>query len=719
MLHAWLGLQVHDGVLAPDQIGEALDDLAVLRRVRDRIDREYAQPLDVEALGWEAGGTLALPMLIGQIFLSGLFLYGFAEGWRFFFPHHPEEIVAFGALVVVLGAATFARAHLYRAHLVALVIIAISLIAIVVGLSRPDESVAFFRPQLWGPFSDYGFWLLFAVLFPAAAAVGIGISLSDDLADPGESVPRGGLAAVGTAFVLYVLIAIWHSVVASPFELRSDVLSIVRHAIWGEVVVAALLTASLVGAMTLLISAARTLRALVEQRILPVPRAILDRAGTRTDPFALAATAVLIAAVLLLSDLNRIALATTLFYLTFFLALDAVLVMDQLLDAAAFRPRLRVPLVIPGIGFAASLIALLMVSPVFAVLACVALCLVYAMLIRHPGGDREGVARSGMGGLVSDGLARYMVRRPALESERGWRPDLLVPVESRQQLDGTYRFLRLLAEPGGSLSIIGVRPRKGITPRVRRPTSGLADRDLFATRDPDAPDSDAGPQEVEQDLKLNLATDMFRRMGLEATSTVIEAPSLVEGVETSAAVLRGTRIRPGLLFGLAHLYDEERLFGVRRVAMRNDMGLALLYLDEEAGFGYERTLNVWVSDRAPEWKLGPALANLDLALLLALQVCQNWKGNLRLCTAVHDPREEAGAEAYLKRLARDARLGTQTEVWTTEGRFMQHLTEAPRADLQVVGLPDDADLSFLRTIVRLTRSSCLFVRSSGRERILA
>jgi AraC-like DNA-binding protein len=30
--------------------GQHLDDLARLRRVRDRIDREYAQPLDVEAL---------------------------------------------------------------------------------------------------------------------------------------------------------------------------------------------------------------------------------------------------------------------------------------------------------------------------------------------------------------------------------------------------------------------------------------------------------------------------------------------------------------------------------------------------------------------------------------------------------------------------------------------------------------------------------------------
>lgn len=32
-----------------------LDDLARLRRVRDRIDREYARPLDVEALARDAG----------------------------------------------------------------------------------------------------------------------------------------------------------------------------------------------------------------------------------------------------------------------------------------------------------------------------------------------------------------------------------------------------------------------------------------------------------------------------------------------------------------------------------------------------------------------------------------------------------------------------------------------------------------------------------------
>jgi AraC-like DNA-binding protein len=38
----------------PDTTAQRLDDLVRLRRVRDRIDREYAQPLDVEALAHDA-----------------------------------------------------------------------------------------------------------------------------------------------------------------------------------------------------------------------------------------------------------------------------------------------------------------------------------------------------------------------------------------------------------------------------------------------------------------------------------------------------------------------------------------------------------------------------------------------------------------------------------------------------------------------------------------
>jgi AraC-like DNA-binding protein len=47
----WEGATWHDlAVTSRPAAAEHLSDLARLRRVRDRIDREYAQPLDVEAL---------------------------------------------------------------------------------------------------------------------------------------------------------------------------------------------------------------------------------------------------------------------------------------------------------------------------------------------------------------------------------------------------------------------------------------------------------------------------------------------------------------------------------------------------------------------------------------------------------------------------------------------------------------------------------------------
>ena len=47
---------------------QRLSDLARLRRVRDRIDREYAQPLDVEALA--RGAHMSAGHLSGQFRLA-------------------------------------------------------------------------------------------------------------------------------------------------------------------------------------------------------------------------------------------------------------------------------------------------------------------------------------------------------------------------------------------------------------------------------------------------------------------------------------------------------------------------------------------------------------------------------------------------------------------------------------------------------------------------
>ena len=51
--------------------------------------------------------------------------------------------------------------------------------------------------------------------------------------------------------------------------------------------------------------------------------------------------------------------------------------------------------------------------------------------------------------------------------------------------------------------------------------------------------------------------------------------------------------------------------------------------------------------------------------------------------------------------------------------FRDYVADAPKADLHLFGLQPEADFDLMRTLVRATRSSALFVRDSGQESVLA
>ena len=98
---------------------------------------------------------------------------------------------------------------------------------------------------------------------------------------------------------------------------------------------------------------------------------------------------------------------------------------------------------------------------------------------------------------------------------------------------------------------------------------------------------------------------------------------------------------------------------------------------------------------------------------------RSWPCQFRLLTVCEDLEESANARAYLQRLIDDARLPEDTKRWVESGAFLDKVSAAPEADLSIFGLAEDVDKSFLEEVVRKTRSSCLFVRDSGRESALA
>jgi amino acid transporter len=63
--------------------------------------------------------------------------------------------------------------------------------------------------QNWqAPLDGPGFWVIFAIFFPAVTGFTQGISMSGDLENPGKSLPLGTFLAVGISIVVYFLAAV-------------------------------------------------------------------------------------------------------------------------------------------------------------------------------------------------------------------------------------------------------------------------------------------------------------------------------------------------------------------------------------------------------------------------------------------------------------------------------------------------------------------------------
>jgi len=646
------------------------------------------------SLGLETGGSIGLPLYLGQALSGALYIYGFTEGWLYIFPHHSQWIVAYCVFAVTLLIALISSRFSFRVQGVVLVLILVSFASVILGLTSLGQGVTQ-QPQLWGTFDRVSFWELFAIFFPGGTGIMVGASLSGSLDDPRKSIPRGTLGAWGTALLVYLGMAVWYSLVASPEALRTNRLIILDKAFIGDLVLAGLLASTFTATISSMVAAPRVLAALADYNI--VPRSgWLKQVTTNGDPRnATLVTGGLIALTLLLGGLDAVAVLITMFFLVIYLTINIVITIEQNLGLISFRPTFRIPEWVPLIGIISCTIALFVISPMFALLAITIILFLYFYLARRQLETPWETVRSSIFVSLADWASKRVSRYQNETNERAWKPDLMVPVNSREQLDGIFHFLRILAEPKGSIKIIGI-------------ISGTEDRESLTRA-----------ISKEGFERLSAVAQIFHDQALMATTAMIEAPSLLQGVRVSASVLRGSAFRPNILFGLAHRYDAETLQGFIDVADENEMGVALLYLHPEAALAQEQRVNIWITDQSPDWSLSLRLPNLDLPILLGLQIIRKWQGSLRLVTVCREEDELQNARQYLGNLIRDARLPSEAQPFVMQGEFRERLVKTPEADLNVLGLPRQVDTRFLEMVVRRTRSSCLFVRDSGKESALA
>jgi solute carrier family 12 sodium/potassium/chloride transporter 2 len=624
-----------------------------------------------KSLGLEAGGSVGIPFYISQTLSTALYIVGFTEGWLWIFPGHPALLVS-GLVWIALLVISYISTHFaIKIQYVIMAIIGLSLLSFFLTPATSVEHI-----ELIGNFEDAGFWTVFAIFFPAVTGIMAGANLSGDLKTPRISIPLGTLTAIGVTFIIYVSIAVIAAKYIPAGELRSNQMVMVDYAIWGPLVVMGILAATFSSALGSMIGAPRILQALAEQQTIPYSTFLSERTGNGEPRNAILFTGSIIAVALIPGNLNALAALITMFFLITYGMLNIVVFIQQSMRIISFRPSFRIPRFVSFTGAAGSIFIMILINPIFSVIAISTIVIIYIWLGRKGLRTQSGDIRGGMFLVLAEKASRIAARFP--RHQVSWKPDLLIPVDDPKVWSGSLHFIRNITYPLGSIFAFTVH--------------------------------DQQVDEYRKDLRELVSP--LDKQGILINSTVIEDPDFLHGAKLVIQTLQGGSFRPNTLFLTLgkDKRNEAVIEALVTYASSQEMGSIILRQHPRMAFGMQKDINFWLRDRSPNWHLG---------MLIALQLQMNWGGQLNLVTATSQPENKRKLYSFLEKLSDRARLPSETEFHVLVGAFEENLTSAPGADINIFGLGDTVPFDFIRRAPGLTKSSCLFVRDSGTESALA
>jgi solute carrier family 12 (sodium/potassium/chloride transporter), member 2 len=689
LLGAWLVMLLSVTITAATSL--SLSSIATNTRVGP--GGPYA--IITRSLGLEVGGSIGLSLYLTRPLGVAMYIIGFREGWLWVFPDHPAIAVDLSVFALLVGISYVSANLAFRVQFLIMAVIFGSLASIFLSpvTFEPRAEITWWGDYPGSPetgFEGINFWIVFAVFFPAGTGILAGANMSGDLKNPRRAIPVGTLWALGLSSVIYFALAWWCARAGTPEELTSNYTIAIDRALWPPLVLAGLLGATASSALAGLVGGPRILMAMGQNRIIP-GSAVLARTGRDGNPrVAILVTAAITAAFLMVRDLNAIAILVTMFFLITYAMLNVVVLVEGKLGLVSFRPTLRIPLLVPLIGVVGAMFSMFIVNPTFGLVAVGMVVATYWWIRRRGRAAPTEDVRSSVFVAMAQ-WAASRVTNTEHENKRAWKPNLLVPVRSPERVRGRFQLLIDLTRPDGSITLLGL--------------SQDADREPMRRR-------------------LVDLSEAFRREHIHSSATVLRAGDAPATILSSLEALQAAFFRPNvLLLNLASSEAEDivaDLPGFVEAASRLRVGMVVVAMHPAAGLGHRRRVNLWVRPAPGTWDPVAAFSsgNLNLNLLTAYRLLRQWDAEVTMLTVIGDEADEAAARGFQEELCDLARFPASVEREVVVGGFERCLEQAPDADINIVGLPANRDSAYLRQLVTISRSTCIFVCDSGRESAL-
>ena len=636
------------------------------------------------SLGLEIGGAIGLPLFLSQALSVTLYAFGLAESLRLVWSDAPLMPCAFTIIIMVAALSFRGAGAALRSQIPIMGLIWLSIVALILGaLFGEHVSVL---PEV-DTVPQVGFWTVFAIFFPAVTGIMAGLSLSGDLEEPRQAIPRGTMLAVLTGLAVYLLIPFALLLGADAAALRSEPLIWTKIAVYGPwLILPGLWGAIFSSAVGSMLGAPRTLQALALDHL--APRLLAGGKRSGSEPvFGLLVTLVLALGAVFLGDLNSVATVVTMFFLSVYGIVNLVAALEKLSGNPSWRPRVDVPWWLSLLGALACFAMMMLIHFSASVVAISIELLLWLWLKRKLRFKARGDIRRDIYQALVRWSLLQLVEKPM--TARNWRPHILVFVGDIEKRLDLVRYAHWFSEQRGIVTV-----------------SELLQGDLLEID----VDLQQRQKHIQQVLfregipafgKVNVVQDIER--GIVAVAQATGTP----GMESNTVILGWPDDLQRMTYFMKIIRPLKHLNQSLLIGRVND----LPPLEE----GVKRQVDIW-------W--GGLQRNGDLMLLLAYLLSCNpeWRDSkIRILSLASNELMQATTENILGQLVPEIRINAEIKVMTkAENESVKEmiLEQSSGADLVLLGLatPEEGkEEVYARRLFQLADGlpDCVFVHNGS------
>jgi len=455
-------------------------------------------------LGHEFGGAIGIVVFLAQSVSIAFYCLGFGEAAANLFHSDlsvlPQIIAALAVSFLFIFAWLGADWATKFQYVVMAILFAAILSFFIGGFIRWDAELLI---QNWSsPQTNLSFWVLFAIFFPAVTGFTQGVSMSGDLKDPGKSLPRGTFAAVGVSIVVYFLSSVLFAAALPADIMISDYGAMKKVALFGFLITAGVIAATLSSAMASFLGAPRILQSLAADRIFPFLNPFATGSGPTSNPRrGVLLSAAIAYATVAYGHLNLIAPVVSMFFLISYGLLNYATYYEARSQSPSFRPRFRYfNKWLSLAGALACLGAMLAVDLTAGIVAVAVLFAIFQYLKRAAGPARWADSRRSYHLQI---IREHLLAAAAEPMHpRNWRPQILAFSDNPDRRAQLLRFSSWIEGQSGLTTAVRILEGKGARMRKLK-------------------------QEAEDELQRDILKD-----GFSAFALVVAAPNLQTGIQS-------------------------------------------------------------------------------------------------------------------------------------------------------------------------------------------